>query len=158
MSNAPPVAFPVGRFVGARAAWLLLVLLSAGGLLAWSQLAQVSTALVMAAWSLWGLCGVGAWLGGKRQTLSDGQLRWDGQSWFWQPRLGQGFEIQLTVGLDLGQGLLLWARRDLGPAQGLGLRVCAWVSQSAMPSNWHGFRCAVYCRHAGPDPSAEPRA
>lgn len=158
MFNAPPVAFPVGRFVGVRAAWLLLVLLSAGGLLAWSQLAQVSTALVMAAWSLWGLCGVGAAVAGTRQTLSDGQLLWDGQSWSWQPRLGQGFELQLTVGLDLGHGLLLFARRNQGPAQGLGHRVCAWVSQSAMPSNWHGFRCAVYCRHTGSRSRDEQRA
>ena len=148
MYNAPPVVFPVGRFLWGRVAWLgtVLVLVSAGGLWAWSHLAQISTEQSIAAWSLWCICGVGAAVGGSRQTLSDGRLFWNGQTWSWLPQSGQERSLQLTVGLDLGDGLLLFLRLDKGSGQGFGHRVCVWVSKAAMPSNWHGFRCAVYSR------------
>jgi outer membrane murein-binding lipoprotein Lpp len=32
---------------------------------------------------------------------------------------------------------------------------CAWVSDQAMPSKWHGFRCAVYSRPKAIMPSHE---
>lgn len=146
MNNAPPVAFPVGRFVGGRVAWLGVVVASAGGLLAWSHLAQITTAQWKAAWSFWCICGLAAAFWGSRQTLSDGRLVWSGQTWSWQPRNGVALDLELTVGLDLGDGLLLFLRLHKGSGRGFGPRVCVWVSKAAMPSMWHGFRCAVYSR------------
>jgi hypothetical protein len=68
--------------------------------------------------------------------------------------------IAVTVGLDTGQALLLWVQPldELGRAQGR--RASAWLEAGAMPSKWHGFRCAVYSRpktDAMPDVSTHGR-
>jgi hypothetical protein len=149
MHNAPPVVFPVGRFVWGRALWLGAAALSALGLMGWQVLAQVGVDRALMAWGFWAFCGVGAGLWGQRQVLTVGQLRWNGQSWFWQ-RDGvstvDGQAVSVSVGLDAGVGLLLWVQPLDERGLVRGQLVCAWLQAQAMPSKWHGLRCAVYSR------------
>lgn len=158
MHNAPPVAFPVGRFLWGRVAWLGVVMVSALGLLAWSHLAHLSSGSCALAWSIWGLCGAGSAVWARRQTLSKGRLFWSGETWSWQSPDGEGPDLQLTVGLDVGRGILLFLRLDKGADSGWGPWLCAWVSEGSMPSKWHGFRCAVYSRPKAADTIDEPGA
>lgn len=153
MHNAPPVAFPVGRFVWGWAGGVGAALLSAGGLLGWQVWGQASNELALWAWSFWALCLAWAAAWAPRQQLVGGRLFWSGEAWFWQTEgsSGQGDlqSVSVSVGLDVGSGLLLWIRRqdDAGqqnPTQGP--LTCAWVQAHTMPSKWHGFRCAVYSR------------
>ena len=62
----------------------------------------------------------------------------------------QAQAVAISVGVDTGQGLLLWLQplNEEGHAQGRLL--CAWLQARAMPSKWHGFRCAVYSRPKTP--------
>lgn len=152
MHNAPPVAYPVGRFVWGQVLFVGVLLLSAAGLSLWQLHSQVSNALVWGAWVFWAACCAATAYAGPRQTLSDGHLLWSGEAWLWQSALGadelsqddQG--LNLTVGMDFGTGMLVLLQAGHGPSQGHGPWFCAWVSEQAMPSKWHGFRCAVYSR------------
>jgi hypothetical protein len=152
MHNAPPVAFPVGRFVWGRAAWWVMTCLGAGGLAAWQMLGLVSGVAVFLAWIFWGLCVGGAALWAPRQTLAGGRLFWSGEAWFWQAEDDRGpvecaeQGLVLSVGLDGGSGLLLFVRRRDRQGQGCGPWACAWLAERDMPSRWHGLRCAVYSR------------
>lgn len=151
MQNAPPVAFPVGRFAWGRLAMLLLALLSALGLAGWQILAQPSDTRVLSAWLFWSLCLGGAAYGIPKQTLGDGQLFWSSEAWFWETAAGPSGQmssvpVNLSVALDWGAGLLLWVRLAKDTGAGHGQWVCAWPQEKAMPSKWHGFRCAVYSR------------
>jgi len=130
MHNAPPVAFPVGRFVWGRAFGVLMALLSAIGLLAWPMQAQTSTAEVLAAWAFWCLCVGGAAVWAPRQTPVDGEHQ----------------SLDVSVGWDAGDALLLFVRFQDAQGASHGSWACAWLSAAAMPSKWHGFRCAVYSR------------
>jgi hypothetical protein len=152
MHNAPPVAYPVGRFVWGMVLFGGVLLMSAAGLCAWQIQSQASGLLVWCAWVFWAVCGVATAYGAPKQVLSEGHLLWTGDVWMWRSRLGaQQFanedqDLQLAVGLDWGAGMLLLLRtrdelRDRG-----GPWFCAWVDAQAMPSKWHGFRCAVYSR------------
>jgi hypothetical protein len=160
MHNAPPVAFPVGRFVWGRALWLSASLLGASGLIVWQQTSGASGAGVLLPWAFWAVCVAGAAVWCPRQHLSQGRLFWSGEDWFWMPdrAAGQG-EIQsvsLSVGLDLGFGLLLWLRLTPEGATKPGPLRSAWLEKQSMPSKWHGFRCAVYSRQMAAD-SAKSR-
>lgn len=152
MHNAPPVAFPVGRFVWGRAALLTVASLGAMGLVVWQARGQASGGIVLGAWIFWGVCVTGAALWAPRQALTRGRLFWRGEAWFWQAEDGdscaQSTEqgLALSVGLDLGSSLLLFVRKLNTQGQGCGLWACAWLSEDAMPSKWHGLRCAVYSR------------
>ena len=146
MHNAPPVAFPVGRFVWGRLAAVVIALLSAMGLLVWQVQAQTSSAEVLAAWTFWWLCVGGATVWAPRQTLTGGRLFWNGQAWFWQPMEGEHQGLDVSVGWDAGDTLLLFVRFQDAQGTGRGALACAWVNAAAMPSKWHGFRCAVYSR------------
>lgn len=149
MHNAPPVVYPVGRCVWARAAFMVVCGLSALGLILWSMQAQTDTALLWAAWLFWALCtAFAAWFAPK-QALTGGRLGWTGEAWFWQQTgcaMPDAQAVSVMVGLDTGHGLLLWIRflDEQGAARGQ--LVNAWVQADAMPSKWHGFRCAVYSR------------
>ncbi len=149
MHNAPPVVYPVGRFAVGRM-WLVLVCgLSAVGLLSWQMLTLATGPKLWAAWVFWGSCAGFAAVWAPRQALTDGRLGWSGQSWWWQADADTADQVQavsVSVGVDTGPGLLLWVQPldDQGRAQGR--RLCAWLQAAAMPSKWHGFRCAVYSR------------
>jgi hypothetical protein len=152
MHNAPPVAFPVGRFVWGRAVWLAMAGLGAVGLGAWQMWGQVAWSHVLWAWGFWGLCVLGAAFWVPRQTLTGGRLFWSGEAWTWQAEDGHcpvgvaEQDLMVSVGLDWGGGLLLFVRGLDVQGQGCGQWVGAWLSEGAMPSQWHGFRCAVYSR------------
>lgn len=160
MHNAPPVAFPVGRFVWGRVAWFGAALLSAVGLVGWQVWAHTSSVHVMWAWVFWCVCVVASAVGSPRQSLSGGRLFWTGEAWFWQADGANGqtelHSLTLTVGLDAGAGLLLWVRLledgyQTTPKKNQ-LRY-AWMQANMMPSKWHGFRCAVYSNPKSIDPS-----
>jgi hypothetical protein len=150
MVNAPPVVYPVGRFAEGRLLFVAVCVLSAVGLLSWQMQTLVTGFKLWAAWGLWVACAGSAALWAPRQTFSGGRLGWSGEAWFWQAHADLAEQTQavaVSVGLDTGQGLLLWVQpldEQGGRAQGR-LR-SAWLQAGAMPSKWHGFRCAVYSR------------
>lgn len=149
MHNAPPVVYPVGRFVWGRLLFVGVCLLSAVGLLSWQMLSLAAGPELWAAWMFWVACGLAAALWAPRQTLTGGRLGWSGEGWFWQANdnsAEQAQAVAISVGLDTGQGLLMWVQplNEQGCAQGRLLN--AWLHAGAMPSKWHGFRCAVYSR------------
>jgi len=162
MHNAPPVAFPVGRFVWGPALWGTVLTLSGAGLVAWQAQSQASPSLVLWAWIFWALCaGVTAYAAPK-QLMRDGQLLWTGEVWLWQSVLnkagidGEDESLALSVGLDMGSVMLLWVQASSDGHVGSGRRQCAWVSQKTLPSQWHGFRCAVYSRPKAESNAQEP--
>ena len=149
MHNAPPVVYPVGRFVWGR--WLLVALcmLSAAGIIAWQMLSLTTGPKLWAACFFWTACALSAALWAPRQALSGGRLGWSGESWFWQADEhpdGHVQRVAVSVSLDTETRLLLWVQPldEQGKAQGR--LMCAWLQASAMPSKWHGFRCAAYSR------------
>lgn len=130
-----------------------MALLSALGLVAWQIQAQASGTWVLMAWFFGALCLAGVAYGVPRQALVDGRLFWSGEAWFWESAAARSADVcpesvlvSLSVALDSGSGLLLWVCLPKGPGQGLGQWASAWTQESAMPSKWHGFRCAVYSR------------
>ena len=154
MHNAPPVAYPVGRFVLGRVLFAGSLLLSAGGLMAWQLQSQAPSDKVWGAWIFWAACAAVTACAGPHQTLSEGDLLWSGESWLWRSDWGsdalsneeQG--LNLSVGLDWGSRMLLLLQTAPTAHQGAGPWFCAWVSEQTMPSQWHGFRCAVYSRQS----------
>ena len=148
MHNAPPAAFPVGRFVWGRVVLLVMALLGALGLLEWQSRGHVAGMLALWAWIFWGLCVAGAAFWAPRQALSQGRLCWRGDAWFWQAEDGHAEReeqsLALSVGLDWGSGLLLFARQVNVQGQTSGSWFCVWLNKDASPSAWHGLRCAVY--------------
>jgi len=152
MHNAPPVAYPVGRFDWGSVLFVGVLLLSAAGLTAWQLQSQASSSVVWSAWGFWVICAAATAYGGPKQVLSEGHLLWSGEAWLWQTVLDadelsrddQG--LHLTVGMDFGAGMLLLLQAGDERGQGHGPRFCVWVKEKTMPSKWHGFRCAVYSR------------
>ena len=152
MSNAPPVAYPVGRFIWGLVLFVGVLLTSAAGLATWQLQSQASTAMVWGAWVFWLICAVATAHGGPKQVLSGGHLFWSGETWLW--RSGSSPDVfndedlgfSLSVGLDFGAGMLLLLQACDTGSQSRRPWFCAWVNEQAMPSKWHGFRCAVYSR------------
>ncbi len=156
MHNAPPVVYPVGRFAVGRFLFVAVGVLSALGLLSWQMQSLATGPKLWAAWGFWGACAGSAVLWAPWQTLTGGRLSWSGEAWFWQANAGlaeQAQAVVVSVGMDTDQGLLLWVRTvdEKGRAQGLLQSI--WLQAGAMPSKWHGFRCAVYSR---PKTAAQP--
>lgn len=149
MHNAPPVVYPVGRFVWGR--WLLmgLCILSAVGIVYWQMKSLANGPQVWVAWFFWCTCTLSAALWAPNQTLTGGHLGWNGESWFWRPNgdaIGQSQSVAVSLGLDTGQGLLLWLQPLDEQDRPCGRLFSAWIEEGAMPSKWHGIRCAVYSR------------
>ena len=163
MHNAPPVAYPVGRFVWGRAMLTAVLGLSAAGLIAWQLESQSPRATVWCAWIFWAVCAVVAALLGPRQVMSEGHLLWNGETWVWRRGLGtdalvlEDQVLNLTVGMDFGANMGLLVQADPQAHQGRRPCFCAWVSERSMPSKWHGFRCAVYSRPKPHEPVDEAR-
>lgn len=146
MHNAPPVAFPVGRFVWGDVAHFSLAVCGAVGLILWQVLGGGRAGLGSGAWLFWGGCVLAAVWWAPRQILSDGHLLWSGERWLWQSADGQQQSVEVSVCLDLEVGLWLAVQRLDVLNQSKNQPAFAWVRASAMPSKWHGFRCAVYSR------------
>ncbi len=149
MHNAPPVVYPVGRFVWGRWLFAAFCVLSAAGLIAWHKLSLATGPKLWAAGFVWAVCVLSAALWAPRQTLTGGRLGWSGESWFWQANADAGDHVQsvsVSVGLDSEAGILLWVQPLDEQGQAQGRLLCAWLQAGAMPPKWHGFRCAVYSR------------
>lgn len=149
MHNAPPVVYPVGRFALGRFLFVVVGVLSAIGLFSWQIQCLATGPKLWAAWGFWWVSAGAAVVLAQRQTLTGGRLGWNGESWFWQPKADSAELAQtvvVSVGLDTGQALLLWVQKLDEQGRGQGLLQSAWLQADAMPSKWHGFRCAVYSR------------
>jgi hypothetical protein len=95
------------------------------------------------------LCWVATAAWASRQHASEGSLFWTGEAWFWQAEhalSAQAQAVRLRVGLDTGSGLMMWVQSVDDQGRVTGLLRSAWLQADAMPSKWHGFRCAVYSR------------
>ena len=152
MHNAPPVAYPVGRFVWGMVLFIGVLLASAAGLAIWQWQSQAPSHLVWAAWVFWLICAALATYLGPRQVLSRGHLFWSGETWLWRGVHNAEVFIDeeqghhLTVACDFGSGMLLLLESCHEATQDRGPVLCAWVTEQSIPSKWHGFRCAVYSR------------
>lgn len=138
MRNAPPVVYPVGRFVWADRVWLVLAVLAVSG-----------PVLLMdgyggwRGWTLGSICLITLVLslGWRRiEVLRAGQLSWDGQSWYLLDS-GQTRDIAVQVLLcwDSGTGLLLKVS-----ARHQRVARYVWLNRLDRPQQWHGLRCAVH--------------
>lgn len=145
MHNAPPVVFPVGRFVwGPRLALALAALIS-GALAAWLVWMDASASVLAWAVCTWlvAVWGTAWWM--PREFLHQGELAWDGEAWHCLGSAAEDGPVQLSLTLDGGHFMLV----SVQPAAHLGLQAWprhAWLRRADMPSRWHGFRCAVYSR------------
>jgi hypothetical protein len=140
MHNAPPVVFPVGRFVWGRWVMLALALLGGVGLL-WHPHFPV---LQVHPWALsaWGLLLLAALWATRADHWQTGSLVWTGELWLWRDPQDHEWEVSLQVVLDTGSALGL----ALTPQRSgvISLKRFVWFSQGDLPVLWHGFRCAVY--------------
>ena len=156
MHNAPPVIYPVGRFVWCSCGVGALALTGAVGLMCWHVMSGAVGLMVWIAWALWAVSSTLAlWLE-SRESSAPGHLVWRGDGWCWQDQYLQEHPVQLSLLLDGGR--TLWVSYRV--AQGLE-KSSAWpqftiVAQTDMPLAWHGFRCAVYSRPLGDDGSLDP--
>ena len=146
MHNAPPVVYPVGRFVWGI--WILggLALLGAAGLLVWQIAALPDWPYMAAAWLLWGASLLGALVCWYQERSSCGQLVWSGEDWFWRDPLGADMPVRLHVLLDAGRFMILAYVGFEGHSLQNHRAQYAVLHHASMPSFWHGFRCAVYSR------------
>ncbi len=146
MHNAPPVVYPVGRFVwGRRVAWLL-ALVGAAGLLAWQAGSQATMGKVVLAWCVWSLSLAVAWGSLAHECSASGHLSWDGESWLWRDDAGHVQTVDVQVLLDVGHAICLRYEGSKLLSQESCRAQWAVLQAAAMPSSWHGFRCAVYSR------------
>lgn len=143
MRSAPPVVYPVGRFVwGVHA---LVVLGALGFVLCW-PMGDWMPVWTWWHWSLpwlWLACLLLAlWLW-RLEILGTGSLVWDGQTWWLEPSLqGCAEPIAVTPCWDAGHGLLL----RIGVPRRRWSRY-AWLNASQHPQHWHALRCAVHASH-----------
>ena len=146
MHNAPPVVFPVGRFVWGHRIFWLLALAGGVGLLIWQVGSQAATVQVMLAWCVWCLSLVVAWRCWVHECSDSGHLSWDGESWQWIDATGRAKTVAVQVLLDMGHAICLRYEVSTGLSQEASRPQWAMLQEAAMPSSWHGFRCAVYSR------------
>jgi hypothetical protein len=149
MHNAPPVVYPVGRFVWgswmvaglALAGWLALVFWWGMGSPGWAQ-----TGLAGLAWLVSVVVTVMDW---PQERSPQGCLVWSGEDWSWRAPSGTEMPVRVQVLWDAGR-LIGLAYTGLHALDSTARRSqFAVVSQAMMPSSWHGFRCAVYSRPVG---------
>jgi hypothetical protein len=144
MQNAPPVVYPVGRFVWGR--WFL-VLLSVVGVLGLYFVQSLSVSASSAwtwVWALWAVLVMVSMIICLKERLPEGSLAWSGEAWCWRDARGHEAGIQLVVLADFGSALWV-AVRMLNNAEWPTQRF-AWMERREMPQAWHGFQCAVYSR------------
>ncbi len=151
MHNAPPVVFPVGRFVWGPPLAFALAALTICALAVWLVWADASAS--KCAWALggWLTASVCAARWTPREFFQEGELAWDGEAWHCETQEGHGGPVELALTLDGGSFMVVSLRSLRRPRQP-SLFQFACLHSSDMPSRWHGFRCAVYSR-----PAAEVR-
>lgn len=142
MHNAPPVVFPVGRFVWGHAVMVLLAVCGALGL--WVGAAQAKTSQFLGPWLGW--CGllIAALLVNRKDHWTNGSVVWTGEVWLWRDPLGQETQTRMQVVLDFGTALAVSLRpvsaRWYEPQRFI------WLTRKDQPARWHALRCAVYSR------------
>ncbi len=144
MHNAPPVVYPVGRFVWGR--WFLgsLALMGAFGLYFVQSLRVTDSLPWTWMWALWAVLVMVSVIICFKERLSEGSLAWSGESWCWRDTGGHEAGIQLVVLADFGSAL--WVAVRMLNNAGWPTQRFAWMESREMPQAWHGFRCAVYSR------------
>lgn len=138
MHSAPAVRYPVPR--SARAGHLLAALCmlpSVPLLLWWGDGAQpAALALVAAVWSC-----TAALAGLQWRGMGAGQLRWDGQAWWWmrvESTLYDESPVSIALRLDLETVALV---RVVGAPGWVRWRV---LERSAAPERWRAVRRALH--------------
>jgi hypothetical protein len=150
MQNAPPVVYPVGHFFALR--WLLLTLLLLSALWLWRPYLADRPHNSVQFWGTVAIQFFLVWV--TWRSLRQGKpvvrnLSWNGKGWTCERDDGLQSLPRVEVQLDGQRWLWLCLHprpQDQGVVWGCGRR---WVlaRRSANPAAWHGFRCAVYCRH-----------
>lgn len=152
MRSAPPVVYPVGRFLWRRpAAFGFLVLLSAwiwqpwlpnrtlDGLMLWGSLALQCLLVGRLGW----------WIRSPAREIR--QLRWDGSQWFCETTANDELPVVLEVHADFQRCVWLSVKRGVASTAEGAQRWSVCVRASDKPAVWHGFRCALYCRQQRAD-------
>lgn len=143
MHNAPPVVFPVGRFVwGQRLGWVLAG--STACVLAlwlrWTEAGAVAWGWSLLTWLAAAACTLWTW---PREFSQQGQLHWDGEVWRHLGPDTQDESVTLSLTFD-GGNFMLVALRPAAGAFGHAWPRHVLLRRAEMPTHWHGFRCAVY--------------
>jgi hypothetical protein len=146
MHNAPPVVYPVGRFVWGVGVLGVLALLGAVALLVWQTAALPDWPYMAAAWLLWSASLWAALLCWLQERSSSGQLVWSGEDWLWRDPSGAEMPVRVDVLLDAGRFMILAYVGFEGQRLKNHRAQFAVLHHASMPSSWHGFRCAVYSR------------
>jgi hypothetical protein len=151
MHSAPAVRYPVPRSAcaGHALAWLCLVP-AAPYLYCWvSGLSAAALAVVGASWLLAAAVLFLQWRG-----MHAGQLRWDGQAWWWLPdAAAQTDEHAVTVALHLDLQAAVLVRMVGAP----GRVHWRWLERAAAPAGWSALRRALCQRSAAAPMSPEPQ-
>jgi hypothetical protein len=156
MHNAPPVVYPVGRFVWG--AWIVggLALVGAAVLLVWQTSAQHDGLHIGGAWLLWCVSLFAAVVSWAQESSCSGLLVWNGEDWFWRDASDAEIPVRVQVLLDAGRLMILSCAGLHGRSLSNRRAQFAVLHHASMPSFWHGFRCAVYSRPMD-DPVSTPR-
>jgi hypothetical protein len=149
MHNAPPVIYPVGRFVWGIPCIAVLALTGAVGLLCWQATSGAEGLTVWGAWAVWAVSSTLALSLEARESSAQGHLGWCGDGWSWRDGHMQERVVRLSLLLDGGRYMWVSYRMaDAFETHNAWPRI-AIVRQTDMPLAWHGFRCAVYSRPLG---------
>lgn len=151
MHSAPAVRYPVPRPARAGRVLALLCLLPALPLFhGWALgLSATALALVGASWLLAAAAVFVQWRG-----MHAGQLRWDGQAWWWLPDdAAQADEhaVSMALHLDLQSAVLVRMAGAPGRMQ------WRWLERGAAPARWNELRRALCQRRAAPPAVPEPQ-
>ncbi|GHC99545.1 hypothetical protein GCM10007320_56200 [Pseudorhodoferax aquiterrae] len=151
MHSAPAVRYPVPRPARAGRVLALLCLVAAIPLFhGWALgLSATALAVVGASWLLAAAAVFGQWRG-----MRAGQLRWDGQAWWWQPDAAAHADehaVSIALHLDVQAAVLVRVAGAPGRVQ------WRWLARTAAPSRWNDLRRALYQRHAAQPVVPEPQ-
>jgi hypothetical protein len=83
------------------------------------------------------------------QSAGPGQLRWDGQAWWFQDSTAAPLEQAVTVQVVGDFGALMGLRLRLGAqaSRWAGRARYVWLHQRQAPQAWHALRCAAHQDH-----------